>query len=300
MKAFRNLEPVTVDRRHMLGYLAGTAGSCLLMPAVGLAQSPDAAAIRGRINTRLDAAVNNPDLVETARAARDQSMAPITGSLGTGSKDRRPPSRRLISDLALKAIVAFEVSSEQQYTKRYQGAIVPGEASGVTIGIGYDIGQIEAEFANFFKDDWKDYLPDDVIERLSKACGKVQADARQVRQSLLDIKVPWSVAYDQFLKRTLPLYTADVEGVFKNTDQLKPDSLGALVSLVYNRGTSFSGDRRREMLAIRDLMEMKNFSQIPDQFRSMKRLWSADTAPGLLSRRDQEADLFELGLTQTS
>ena len=77
------------------------------------------------------------------------------------------------------------------------------------------------------------------------------------------------------------------------------DSFGALVSLAYNRGASFSapGDRYREMRAIHDHMASGRFDKVPDEFRSMKRLWP--NMAGLRNRRDHEADLFAKGLAAT-
>ena len=40
----------------------------------------------------------------------------------------------------------------------------------------------------------------------------------------------------------------------------------------------------------------RRFDRIPDEFRSMKRLWRGKGLDGLLARRDREADLFEVGL----
>jgi GH24 family phage-related lysozyme (muramidase) len=83
---------------------------------------------------------------------------------------------------------------------------------------------------------------------------------------------------------------------------LSADSLGALVSLVYNRGASFfdTGNRYREMYAIRQRMEAKEFAKIPAEFRAMKRLWSGKrNMAGLVRRRELEAVLFEAGVAST-
>jgi len=56
--------------------------------------------------------------------------APISG----------PPSNRRIFPAAFDLIVEFEVSSEQVYTACYRSPTWPRGASGVTIGIGYDVG----------------------------------------------------------------------------------------------------------------------------------------------------------------
>jgi hypothetical protein len=63
-------------------------------------------------------------------------------------------------------------------------------------------------------------------------------------------------------------------------------------------GRCDSQDRYREMRAIRQHMAERRFERIPDEFRSMKRLWRGKGLDGLLARRDREASLFEAGLKQ--
>ena len=87
-------------------------------------------------------------------------------------------------------------------------------------------------------------------------------------------------------------------------DRLPSDAQGALVSLVYNRGSAVNGDRRREMLAIRTIIQnaVRNgdisnhlsnvLNAIADQVISMKRLWVGAGVDGLLRRRDAEAALI--------
>src|SRR5258708_33323102 len=47
---------------------------------------------------------------------------------------------RPISDRAIQLIIAFEVTSEAVYNRLYQRPTWPKGKSGVTIGIGYDLG----------------------------------------------------------------------------------------------------------------------------------------------------------------
>jgi hypothetical protein len=61
---------------------------------------------------------------------------------------------------------------------------------------------------------------------------------------------------------------------FPGINELSPDAQGALVSLVFNRGTSMEGDRRREMRAIQAAVANGDLQEIADQLRSMKRLWA--------------------------
>ena len=62
-----------------------------------------------------------------------------------------------------------------------------------------------------------------------------------------------------------------------------------MLSLVYNRGTDLTGDRRKEMKAIQPLVIAKDYNGIAAQFRFMKRLWNN----GLVGRREREAVLVE-------
>jgi GH24 family phage-related lysozyme (muramidase) len=112
--------------------------------------------------------------------------------------------------------------------------------------------------------------------------------------------VPFDAAMAVFIERDMPKWEAIVTKALPNTDLLSGDSFGALVSLAYNRGASFSlnGDRYREMRSIHDHMASKNFAAIPADLRSMVRLWP--TMLGLRLRRQQEANLFEKGLSDSS
>ena len=54
-----------------------------------------------------------------------------------------------------------------------------------------------------------------------------------------------------------------------------------------------SGDSRKEMRAIRDLVPSQDYAQIADQLRSMKRIWEGKGLDGLIERREAEAKLVE-------
>jgi GH24 family phage-related lysozyme (muramidase) len=75
------------------------------------------------------------------------------------------------------------------------------------------------------------------------------------------------------------------------------DAQGALISLVYNRGTSMfdkpGEDRRKEMRAIRDAVAVGDLQEIANQLRSMERLWEGKGLDGLIKRREDEAALVE-------
>lgn len=209
---------------------------------------------------------------------------------------RAPKSSTPISNRAIELIVASEVSSHSTYEKKYQAPTWPTGQSGVTIGIGYDVGYVKPKELEM---DWVNYISADQIRALQQACGEKGAAARDLLSTIPSVQISWDTANAQFRKEMIPRYVGLVEKSLENTPLLKADCLGALVSLVYNRGASFNlkGDRFLEMRQISDAMEAKQFSEIPEYIRSMKRLWGANLS-GLWIRRDAEADLFESGLAK--
>jgi hypothetical protein len=198
------------------------------------------------------------------------------------------------SQAAINLIVMEEVTSRKLYELKYQHPEWPGGASGVTVGIGYDCGY---STPTIIQADWGDKLPLTMVAALEAVAG-IHGSAAAFHAHKLRgvVTVPWAAAMSVFIGRDMPKWEGIVAHALPNTERLAPDSFGALVSLAYNRGASFSaaGDRYREMRAIRDHMTKEQFSEIPDEFRSMKRLWP--NVVGLRNRRDHEATLFEKGL----
>ena len=170
----------------------------------------------------------------------------------------------------------------------------PGEQSGITLGVGYDLGFATPEQ---FEEDWSPYLTGDEIERLKTAIGVSGEAARKIASQFSDIKVKWDDAVEVFKNRTLPLYSARTEKAFPGVDELPANAQGALVSLIFNRGDAMDGDRRREMRGVRDAVAAGDLQEIANQIRAMKRLWIGKGVDGLLKRRDAEARLVETGLT---
>lgn len=203
-------------------------------------------------------------------------------------------SRTPISATAFDLIVEFEVSSEAIYRRKYRGAIWPGGASGVTVGIGYDVGYATVAM---LQGDFGGKIPAGMLDALARTIGKTGAEARALAQGLAgQIDIPWDVAIAVHRDKVLPRWVGLVEHFLPNTGGLGPDSLGALVSLTYNRGASYTkaGERYAEMRAIRAHMAARAFGRIPGEIRAMKRLWP--TVPGLQKRREREARMFEAGL----
>ena len=166
----------------------------------------------------------------------------------------------------------------------------PGGDSGVTIGIGYDLGYVTVDQFEF---DWGPCFTADQLNRLREAVGKRGIAARNRATRFVDIRIKRKDAKTVFIDRSLPMYALKTEMAFPGITELPPDAQGALVSLVFNRGTSMEGDRRSEMRAIRDAVPRGDLQEIADQLRSMKRLWVNKGLDGLLRRREEEAQLVE-------
>lgn len=202
------------------------------------------------------------------------------------------------SPAAVNLIVSFEVTSQSVYTAKYQPPTWPGGQSGVTVGIGFDCGYSTAAE---IRADWAPHLPAPVVAALARVAGVHGPAASSAARNLRDVvRVPWAAAMAVFEQRDIPKFENILTVTLPNTSILSPDSFGALVSLIYNRGASFAnqGDRYREMRAIHANMAVKNPVPIPNDIRSMARLWP--TVPGLQIRRREEADLFQKGLTATT
>lgn len=191
-----------------------------------------------------------------------------------------------VSEKALQMILEFEGMD--------QPSKWPGEKSGISLGHGYDLGyHIHDEFMG----DWGAFLSGDQLKRLAKAIGKTGTAARNIAGQYEDITIKRVDADTVFMRSTLPKIKLWAAKSFPGVTALPADAQGALVSLVYNRGTDMEGDRRREMREVRDavantsLSLTEKLSSIAGSIRSMKRLWP-DTL-GLRRRRDAEAKLVE-------
>jgi GH24 family phage-related lysozyme (muramidase) len=240
-------------------------------------------------------ALKHPELLLAARGEREAQ------STTRSALPKYPPSNHPISKDAVALIVAFEVSSARAYESRYVHPIWPGLNSGVTIGIGYDLGWTQP---GELRQDWANLLPEPVIAALVPACGLRGEAANSVLKSVSSVAVPWDEANNQFTTRSLPRYASETLHVHHNTYALPGDSFGALLSLVYNRGDNFQtpGDRYKEMRAIFQCLVLEEYARIPGQIRAMSRLWESppNSVPGLVIRRQLEAALFEQGLSSTS
>ncbi len=171
----------------------------------------------------------------------------------------------------------------------------PGGESGVTLGHGYDLGagtESRADMVN----DWKPWLTGAELERLGVALGKTGEAAKALCPLFRDIKITAEAADDVFFRATVPKYYQKTGAAFPNVEKLPGPAQGALLSLVFNRGTSLKGERRQEMKTIRDLLAGDppyDLKAIARELRAMKRIWEGQGLSGLIARREREARLVE-------
>jgi hypothetical protein len=206
----------------------------------------------------------------------------------------------MLNKKSLDLILEFEVGGgENYYNKFLKNPAWPEGQSGVTIGVGYDLGYVnKAEFS----EDWKD-LPKETFDRLYKVVGIKGYNAKNLIRGLKDITIPWELALKVFNNKTVSKFYNLTKQTFPNFDNLPEDAKGGLVSLVFNRGNALEGDRRREMKLIRDGMKLvstydqKALTFIANQIRNMKRIWiGGSIEKGMSRRRDAEAKIIEESL----
>jgi hypothetical protein len=216
-----------------------------------------------------------------------------TGVTGAGENAAPPAATPLVSQAAFDLIVEFEGLD--------QPGLWPGESSGISLGVGYDLAFVTARQ---FENDWGPHLTPPQVARLKTAIGKSGLTAKAIAPRFSDIKVNRVAALEVFTRSTLPRFTKMALAAFPSMEKLPPNAQGALVSLVFNRGPDMAGERRREMAEIRRIIKAADLpatldtvlDQIAGQIKSMKRLWP--NTRGLQRRRDAEAGLLLSGAKQ--
>ena len=196
----------------------------------------------------------------------------------------------MISKKSIDMIINHEIGGKAYYEKVLQKPTFPGGQSGVTIGLGYDLGY---NTDKQFLEDWSDKLNLNFLTPLRKVIGLKGESAKQMlKGEILQVRVPYNAAYEVFIKKSLPRYYAMTKAIYPQLESLNEDTRGALVSMIYNRGNKIEGDSRKEMKAIVDLVAKKDYEGIADQIEQSKRLWENKGLDGLVKRREEEADLI--------
>lgn len=202
-----------------------------------------------------------------------------------------------LSDKGYALIINFEVGGKSGYDPKPEW---PGYSSGITIGIGYDLGY--NSFAQF-QTDWGDVLPPDQFDRLKVWCGRTPDNCsrdklRAAVSGLRDIRISWENAQKVYQRQTIPRFVKLTLDTFPGAADLKKNGFSALLSIVFNRGSSLdpNSDRRREMVKIHDLIKAGRLTEVPAQIRAMRRLWpdNPHSDGDLYDRRTAEADLWAI------
>ena len=167
-----------------------------------------------------------------------------------------------------KKSAEFILTWESYVSKPY----VPSgdNSSGVTVGYGYDLGQQTEVSA---RNTLKEYYSTSEVERLITAIGKKGQSARNIVDNFSDI----SITKEKAMIMAMALkqrYSQMVVDTYPQAINLAPDSAGAILSLVYNRGSGLrdrAGDlleRRREMREIKRDFDSNAIENIPARIRS--------------------------------
>ena len=207
---------------------------------------------------------------------------------------------KLSKEVINRVIMASEVGyghpgNWSAYNKRYCKPCVPAPdttESGVTVGIGYDCGQVTAQK---ILNDWKDYIPLQQAQRLAATAGLKKHAALAESNKMQDIVIPIDVALKQWYEKKLPSSAKETARIYPNIVNLHPYEQTCLVSLVFNRGTKLDGETRKEMKELVAATNLDDDKAMGKLFRDMKRLWP--NTRGLQIRRDLEADFIEMADT---
>lgn len=158
------------------------------------------------------------------------------------------PAPAAVAPAAVSLLIEQEVVSPAYYQARLQGFACPGDISGPTIGIGYDLGvQPPARIES----DWSVHPRVAALKEGSGVRGF--APCRAYRAERQDVKTPFPMAEQVFTGVSLPAYARLTERTFQNGwGRLPPNAQGALVVTVYARGASMRGESRAEMRRLRD------------------------------------------------
>jgi len=243
-----------------------------------------------------------PDLQISERIKRIQSFLNVDADGIVGAETLSAIENRLIgnddrlatlysltiSRTGMEQLIAHEVISKNYYNRHLKHPVWPGGASGLTMGIGYDLGYNRR--AQIDKD-WRGRVPDADLDTIKNVSGLKADAAKAMLNSLSEIEIDYEQAVSVFCDTTLPRHARLTRQVYDGIDGLFPDAQAALLSLVYNRGVSMSGTRRKEMAAIRPLVLQQDYPAIAQEILNMKRLWAGKGLDGLLNRRDAEAAL---------
>ena len=201
------------------------------------------------------------------------------------------PLRDPAVEVATRLIVRWEISSPAYYSRRLEGVICPGGASGPTWGLGWDGGH---QTPTVNRTAWADHP---AVDRLAETSGKTGSRCKPALPPLVDIRTPYAYAEAVFQRHGLPRYAALAERKYgSGINDLSPGARGSLWSETYNRGGHISSSHRGiEQARIRDVcIPARDERCIATELRKMCRIWAGTSLEkGLCARREDEARTAE-------
>lgn len=231
---------------------------------------------------------------EAVKDFQNKAIMPITGIVDEATWNKlgiSPIEDKVIySKYDWTPVIVFESGGKEYYNKVLKKVTWPGGQSGLTAGIGADFGYLShSEYDTYFKK----YFTLEQNTILRSIIGLKGQAAKNKLSLVKDIELSWDNACKLFQEWTLPKFWKLTAGIWPGFDKLCSKATVALVSIVFNRGSSLIGDSRREMKTIQGLIPKKDYTGIAAQIRSMKRLWIGQGLDGLLKRREEEAKMVE-------
>ncbi len=194
------------------------------------------------------------------------------------------PPEAPLSQEGIDLIINAETGGKFNYDSHPEW---PGGSSGVTIGIGDDLG---FKSKQAILSDWHE-VRSDWLNDLADTSGITGEKAKPLARNLSFISIEWRLANQVFTDVTLPQYWSLTKKTFPGVENLCANARSSLVSVIYNRGSSMVGDSRKEMRTIREMVPKKDYDGIAQQLLDMRRLWYGKGLDGLIKRRADEANL---------
>lgn len=217
-------------------------------------------------------------------------LTTLLASLGIASAEPDDVGGLTITDGGVDLVVHFEVGGEAYYRKAYRRPIWPQGASGVTVGIGYDLGY---NTPSQIRRDWSGRIPAKMVDALV-SCSGIKGSAARYHQQRIRwiVDIPLDAAMEVFKERTLPRFGAITKRTFKTIECAKPVIQDMMLSQTYNRGSSTKGYSRRHVLWQARASAKGQYYALPGYVRDSKVVWANKPSirRGIWRRRDAEAD----------
>ena len=170
----------------------------------------------------------------------------------------------------------------------------PGGASGITLGIGWDVGH---HTESDLRKTWRE-LDQVSLEALALTAGKKGDQASRLLPMVKDILISESLSRRVFID-SMPRYYDEMLGIFPESRRLPTDVQVSLLSLVFNRGSGLGKalpedvDARFEMRTLQGAVRDQDITGIYYRFSNMIRLWEhTPLGKGLANRRRSEMRLI--------